>query len=84
MSGYILDPKAYAAMLAKAFNAATPFAANRSTSLTRIQRNHLPGWLLRLIDSRDVHAIGYAERHCSDRYFIRLLAERRRELEAET
>lgn len=51
--------------------------------LTDAQRSHLPGWLLKLLDSEDAYEVGYAERHCSDRYFVGLLSERRRELEGE-
>ena len=43
-------------------------------------RDRIPGWLVKLLESDDLGEIEYAARHCSTRYYIRLLSERAEEL----
>jgi hypothetical protein len=57
----------------------TPLSYKR-IELTEEMRLHLPGWLLKLLDSDDLYGVDYAARHCSDRLFIRLLSQRADEL----
>lgn len=44
--------------------------------LTAEERQHVPGWLLELVDSADLYEIEYAARNCSTRYYIQILSRR--------
>jgi hypothetical protein len=44
--------------------------------LSQDERDHLPGWLLKLLDGDNAYEIGYAARHSSARYYVQLLERR--------